>query len=274
MEGFMKARPTSGGAGFTLIELLIVVGIIMLLLTILVPGLEAARRKSVQVRCLVNVRSCVQALCSYTTDNKGKFPDKVQGALISWFGKAGIGGYASEGLQADDRALNKYLGGPFNWDSEVPLAKCPGDSKPLYNIRGELYPTWYDGEGASMEANGPTDDPSTNGGGSHEGLAGDGLVKTVTIVSPTGGPAKRDYLGRRISEVASPVRMIAIAEDGLFAACWFSEAKWEQDRVNFTWHKIPNKFNTGFVDGHAVYLEVPPRTVDGADFTFHREHGL
>ena len=78
----MRSKKSKGG--FTLVELLVVIGIIALLISILMPALSRARDQANRVKCMANMRTLMQALVMYTSENKlwmppsnwgGNFPD-------------------------------------------------------------------------------------------------------------------------------------------------------------------------------------------------------
>ena len=59
---------------FTLVELLVVIGIIALLISILLPSLNRARESAQRVQCLSNLRSTMQMMQLYATENKQQIP--------------------------------------------------------------------------------------------------------------------------------------------------------------------------------------------------------
>jgi len=71
--------------GFTLIELLVVIAIIALLMAILLPSLQRARKQAKAVACCANLKQWATTLDLYLEDNQGRFPrrgaDPVFGLL-------------------------------------------------------------------------------------------------------------------------------------------------------------------------------------------------
>jgi prepilin-type N-terminal cleavage/methylation domain-containing protein/prepilin-type processing-associated H-X9-DG protein len=76
--GFMNRESYDGRLrklkAFTLVELLVVIGIIALLISVLLPALQKARRSANTIACSSNMRQIVQAMQMYASQNNGFIP--------------------------------------------------------------------------------------------------------------------------------------------------------------------------------------------------------
>ena len=81
----MKTGILKKNKGFTLVELLVVIAIIALLMAVLLPALNKARRATKRVVCMSNMKQLLTAWMSYAEQNDGKLVNGGQGTGNSPF---------------------------------------------------------------------------------------------------------------------------------------------------------------------------------------------
>jgi prepilin-type N-terminal cleavage/methylation domain-containing protein/prepilin-type processing-associated H-X9-DG protein len=95
---------------FTLVELLVVIGIIALLLSVLLPALNKARRAASTIKCASNLRNIGQLVVDYTARYKGYYP----ASFI----------YAGQKIEGGVQTPDRQTGGVIHW-SYVLFPKNP-----------------------------------------------------------------------------------------------------------------------------------------------------
>jgi prepilin-type N-terminal cleavage/methylation domain-containing protein/prepilin-type processing-associated H-X9-DG protein len=121
-------------SGFTLVELLVVIGIIALLIAILLPALNRARRQAQTSACASNMKQIVAAMINYFDDNHGRlFPLSVS---------------YSGGLNGNATHPTIWPNG-FFWATELvgqhyiaaPWVTFPANPQLVFNIHAASIPT-------------------------------------------------------------------------------------------------------------------------------------
>ena len=143
-EGVQRRQTIRGlRRGFTLVELLVVIGIIAVLMSILVPALNSARKKAQATECANDLKQLYMAVQMFAQDNRGHLPrphtvpensgNPLMEKVCVWLHVDGgsAAGYAD--LRDDKGALFKYMGVGEGGRQEA--LYCSGDT-------GEKVGTW------------------------------------------------------------------------------------------------------------------------------------
>jgi len=110
-------------AGFTLMELLVVISIITLLISLIQPSLQNARRHARTVQCSTQVAQMAWAVVNYADENRGRMFPIVHAERQYWMGKLG----------------------PY-WNEDHRLIVCPDASTPSNGL-GDARRAWGPGGG-------------------------------------------------------------------------------------------------------------------------------
>ena len=123
-------------AGFTLVELLVVIAIIALLIAILIPALNAARRQALTVQCLSNQKQMGLAAFTYATDHHGWLP------RTQWDSLERLPMPTKTALERILRGATRvyYCPSNFFWDSEGP--PYPHDPDNFMTSAGRIRYWW------------------------------------------------------------------------------------------------------------------------------------
>ncbi|MHC4641229.1 MAG: type II secretion system protein [Planctomycetota bacterium] len=242
--------------GFTLVELLVAIGIMSMLMAILLPVMERARRQARMVLGIKNQRDIVNAVTLFAADNDGRFPESVAtvgfGAHWNWSDPRKLTGNRTRapGLY---RAMSEYL------RSYIP------DASVMFCTNA---PTKYKYLQQSWDAGDAWDNPDTSFpfdpvGGTYcfywnyiGCLGGDrGIFKGPQ--NPAGGPMESkllvtDYFGYDCWQDPNAFgscdhfnRASVTAETWLLSAYWSAQ---KSEEVNL--NSIDVLLHAGYTDGH------------------------
>jgi prepilin-type N-terminal cleavage/methylation domain-containing protein/prepilin-type processing-associated H-X9-DG protein len=160
-----RRRPNSG---FTLVELLVVIGIIAVLISVLMPALQSARRSANNIKCLSALRTIGQGFEIYGNVYKGVWPaarDHRDADSTKWHrwtdliqpfisGRKDLKNYTEIGKEEARR--NSILWGCPEWtkSNEYDASKSATDAENVYNGYGmQYYPRYFETGKAADLAN-------------------------------------------------------------------------------------------------------------------------
>jgi prepilin-type N-terminal cleavage/methylation domain-containing protein/prepilin-type processing-associated H-X9-DG protein len=174
--------------GFTLIEVLVVVGVITLLVSILLPGLSAARAQAKGVVCRSNVRQIMLANRYYAEDYNGVYCPGASEFVKNLHRWHGTRDHPSQAFDSARGPLVPYLG------PEETIRRCPAF---------------------------PTDEIAAEGGGFERGNGGYGYNNAFLGVQLKRYPSGESVVcDDRVGALADRVRKPA--ETVMFADCAFA----------------------------------------------------
>lgn len=135
--------PRCSTRAFTLIELLVVIAVIAILMAILLPSLQAAKRLAASSNCLANQRTLMTAWIMYADDNDGWlvsnlacYDEDTRTDKTAWvFSPKDINGNsiarrpASPTITDEDRFRGIQAGTLWEYVKDVGAYHCPGDNR-------------------------------------------------------------------------------------------------------------------------------------------------
>ncbi len=213
-----RQRPIEHQNAFTLIELLVVVAIIAILIAILLPSLDNARRQAKTVTCASNLRQIGIGVMLYAAENNNRIRPSIseQAPLNNWWGLLGAHNKGMWSVNPENRLLYGYI------DMSKKISMCPSDEEPP--AIGGISPNLYEFTGSSYAFN-------------------------VAVINPfTTYWATNSRPIVAMTDVAWPATAMMAGDTTMYIS---GNAAWTGYAARFTWHSRGDfRSNIVFYDGH------------------------
>lgn len=221
---------------FTLIEVLVVVAIIALLISILIPSLDAARKQGRMVMCQAGVKALMTAFLTYSTETKGFLPGNSESREADWLGLGNTNPITRQqysGRQPEDGTIFKYLG------KQKEVYRCPDDDQYRRDAttanRNYSFTTCVMLSGAN----------TAHVGQAHYRYGGAGAA---------GNYSETDHTANMRVTVAP----VIVEEDYEWFLSGCENSAWDNDD-GITDRHPRKRGNIGCIDGHVQAVSLPPR---------------
>ncbi|MEP0844429.1 MAG: prepilin-type N-terminal cleavage/methylation domain-containing protein [Phycisphaerae bacterium] len=236
-----RSRATPLRHGFTLLEVMVVAAIIALLLAILVPSLDSARRQARRTLCASNLAQQARAWHAYLNDNRGFFHQLTR-AELNYGGRQGEGSpqFGANPKVPVRKPLNRYLGLPVVTRDRAEPFLCPDDAG-----TPQARPTafWY--YGTSYRTNPMLIGPTAVNVSRPNDPCADAVFK----------PVNQRLAGLNRSRVANESRLLLIGDHG-WSYTWDLGITDRNDLLAVNWHRRLHFHNLAFLDGHVSFIRV------------------
>lgn len=220
---------------FSLLEIMVAAAIIALLLAILVPSLDAAKRQTRRTVCASNLGQLAKAWHMLLNEKGGFFPRGTR-IELNYGGKQGIGTsqFGANPKVPVSKPLNRYLGLPLVSRDKAEAFICPADIG-----TSEAQPSAHLYYGTSYKTN-----PMLIGQAAVKSRADDPCLNTV--IKPV---IERLAVVNR-SQVSQESRVILMGDLG-----W--DYMWDfANPEQVDWHQRKRFYNIAFLDGHVLFTRI------------------